>query len=275
MSIVNNICEQVSEFNYLFGVISYDYKKEKRTFYELFDSKSNEFNEKQVLLRYSLIHEEIKELVDAINTKNSIEIVDALCDILYVVAGAKVYFNLTNDNIEAQINPEFINEIKNFKSEINSQKIIVMLENLTDSTDLLNFLTLLKDICEQNKLLEIHTNSITHGVFTKEEIVNLALDYNNCLDKIIIFIFEMSKCLEINIDELFTIVHKSNMSKVCEDMDTALETVNWYKSNETRYKEPNYREIIYNDKKYWVIYDEETKKILKSVKYNQVNFTLV
>lgn len=45
-------------------------------------------------LRVSLLAEEVKELQDAINDNNIVEIADALCDIQYVLAGAILEFGL-------------------------------------------------------------------------------------------------------------------------------------------------------------------------------------
>ncbi|WP_345954775.1 nucleoside triphosphate pyrophosphohydrolase family protein [Mucilaginibacter sp. PAMB04168] len=45
-------------------------------------------------LRVSLLAEEVKELQQAINDQNIVEIADALCDIQYVLAGAILEFGL-------------------------------------------------------------------------------------------------------------------------------------------------------------------------------------
>ncbi|MFD1771107.1 pyrophosphohydrolase domain-containing protein [Sphingobacterium suaedae] len=45
-------------------------------------------------LRVSLIAEELKELQDAIDNKDLVEIADALCDIQYVLSGAVLEFGL-------------------------------------------------------------------------------------------------------------------------------------------------------------------------------------
>ena len=88
--------------------------------------------------------------------------------------------------------------------------------------------------------------------------------YNKTLDEIVIKIFEMCNGFNINIVQLFDIVHNSNMTKVCENETDAEETVAWYKINELRYKEPVYRKIYCNEKDYYVIYDKETNTILHS-----------
>jgi predicted HAD superfamily Cof-like phosphohydrolase len=49
---------------------------------------------KRCELRVELIAEELKELQEAINQKDIIEVADALCDIQYVLAGAILEFGL-------------------------------------------------------------------------------------------------------------------------------------------------------------------------------------
>jgi len=50
--------------------------------------------EKRCQLRVSLIAEELKELEEAIQNKDLVEIADALCDIQYVLSGAVLEFGL-------------------------------------------------------------------------------------------------------------------------------------------------------------------------------------
>lgn len=47
-------------------------------------------------LRIDLITEELKELQEAVNDDNMVEIADALCDLQYVLAGAVLEFGLGN-----------------------------------------------------------------------------------------------------------------------------------------------------------------------------------
>ena len=47
-------------------------------------------------LRVSLLMEEVKELQEAVNDNNLVEIADALCDIQYVLAGAILEFGLAD-----------------------------------------------------------------------------------------------------------------------------------------------------------------------------------
>lgn len=53
-------------------------------------------SEQRCKLRVSLIAEELKELEDAINNQDIVEVADALCDIQYVLSGAILEFGLAD-----------------------------------------------------------------------------------------------------------------------------------------------------------------------------------
>ena len=77
----------------------------------------------------------------------------------------------------------------------------------------------------------------------------------------------------IHADKDFDVIHKSNMTKLCKTEDEAKETVKWYKDNKLSvYDSPNYR--LSNDKIHWVVYNESTGKILKSINYQPVKFNV-
>ena len=59
------------------------------------------------------------------------------------------------------------------------------------------------------------------------------------------------------------------MSKLCKNEKEAIETVEWY-VKEGRYDSPAYR--LSDDGKYYVVYNKNTMKILKSINYTPVNF---
>merc|ERR1712188_295138 len=71
-------------------------------------------------------------------------------------------------------------------------------------------------------------------------------------------------------------IHKSNMTKLCKDEEEAKATVQWYKENYTGpegkypYDTPAYR--LSPDGQYYVVFNESTGKILKSINYSMVKF---
>ena len=194
-----------------------------------------------------------------------------LCDILYVVAGAKVYFNLPNGQINMKIKEDNLDDLQNVNPSILSQFEIanIIIENKDKHVKLLNYIDAIK--------LKINDLKEFTEIITNNNLINLDMvisNYNDCLDQIIFNVFKLSNELTLDIYKLFELVHESNMSKVCIDLDTAIRSVKFYQEVEKRYNMPKFREIIYNNKTYWVIYDDETKKILKSINYKAVNFLI-
>jgi predicted HAD superfamily Cof-like phosphohydrolase len=76
----------------------------------------------------------------------------------------------------------------------------------------------------------------------------------------------------INGDKAFKLVHDSNMSKLCKTEEEAIKTVEFYKLD-GRYDSPAYR--LSPDGKYYVVYNESTSKILKSIYYKPVSFNTI
>lgn len=265
-----HICTQVAEFNYLFGVINYNYPNTNEIDKEKFNSISDKFNLTQIKLRYSLVAEEVKELEQAIKDKNAIEIIDALCDILYVVAGAKVYFNLPIDNFEEKV----MKSIRKMPPQNpiiekdNLEYIITMLDNQR-VLHFINKIKIYNSFLGNLTELFINEKKIIYHPYFLNHLISL---YHESLDKIVKNILRLEDSFMIDLVYQFDIVHKSNMTKVCVLEEDAKETVEWYKINETRYKQPSFRKINFNKKDYYVIYDAETKKILKSIKYIPAKF---
>ena len=59
------------------------------------------------------------------------------------------------------------------------------------------------------------------------------------------------------------------MTKICQTEDLAKETVIWYKTNDNRYDTPIYKETTNG----YIIMNESTGKILKSIKYTPADFS--
>ena len=74
----------------------------------------------------------------------------------------------------------------------------------------------------------------------------------------------------IDANKDFDIIHESNMTKLCKSEEIAKKTVQWYKDNNSVYDSPTYR--LGDDKIHWVVYNESTGKILKSIHYKAVQF---
>ena len=260
---MEKILELSGDFNFLFSVIEEPYDEDNIFKFELFDSNINneKFDIKQYDLRFSLINEEILELCDSFDTNNIIEIIDALCDILYVVGGAKVYFNFDNTYIKNIIND--IDDVNNIDNN-NTTDFDTIGFNYHKSFEIIKYY--IEKINIDRVLLSIITNN--NKIKMDLKYIN---NYNRKLDSIIEIVFEISTLLNINIMDYFKIVHDSNMSKMCSTKYIAELSVEHYKTD-NRYKTPAFKIVNFKYIDYYIIYDIETNKILKNINYTKVKF---
>ena len=119
-----------------------------------------------------------------------------------------------------------------------------MLYSLAQSINIMN--TRLKDSVDRKKFILVKNNLI----------------------KLLYLVNSFGTLVGVDLDDSFDIVHRSNMTKLCVSEDEAKSTVNWYKNNDKRYSSPNYKKNKFG----YVIFNEETGKILKSINYIPANF---
>lgn len=91
----------------------------------------------------------------------------------------------------------------------------------------------------------------------------------DALADILVVVYGAAASFGIDLDKAYDLVHQSNMSKICKTEDEAIQTVEWYKKNESRYDSPNYKKAP--DGINWIVYNESTGKVLKSIKYTKVD----
>ena len=94
----------------------------------------------------------------------------------------------------------------------------------------------------------------------------------DALGDLIVVVQGMACHLGLDLDVIFDQVHKSNMSKICQTEEEAKETVRKYKEEDARYDSPNYKPT--GDGRF-VVYNESTKKILKSHLYKPVDLSWI
>ena len=251
--------DKVVEFNKAF-----DYKV-----YPIYEGNALELFPNDAKYRYSLIHEEgIVELGRAIYLNDRVETMDGIADLLYVLYGACYTYDLNPDTM--------INSIyDNYNEFYNKTKLDV----LNDSLD-------------YNDYYRILSNNIEHIRVCLLDEKNIIKLYS-VLIKTIINTFKLGFSLRININNIFDIVHNSNMSKLCRDEDEALDTVSFYKikyemhinhyhefcekfgvnSDEAKsiycpYDSPYY----YKSNNYYLVKNKSTGKALKSINYTPARF---
>jgi predicted HAD superfamily Cof-like phosphohydrolase len=105
----------------------------------------------------------------------------------------------------------------------------------------------------------------------KESIVNK--DFKESIDALcdILYVtYGAFTAFGVDADKAFDIVQKSNMSKLCRTKEEAIETVKTYESD-TRYDSPDFR--LSDNGKDYVVFNRNTKKILKSIAYTPADFS--
>lgn len=222
-------------------------------------------NVKDAQYRYDLIHEEgIVELGRAIKLHDITETQDAMGDLLYVLYGACYTYDLNPDLIFNSIYGGFnnfytiISNMSNFKENVNYYEIVV--EGIGK---------IKKCLLETKNIIELYS----------------------ILMKVIIDTYKLSVFLLCDINNVFNIIHKSNMSKLCQSEDEAINTVmsyeKKYKKHVELYEEychiygtdsleatsvysPYDSPYYYKSGNYWLVKNKSTGKALKSINYTPV-----
>lgn len=241
--------KKVCQFNTVFGVPHFDEKQES-------------IDPKLFKLRVDLCREELQELKDAFEQNNLIEVIDALADEAYVIYGLASSFgiNLDSEFYKYMISPRFNKNIKITQS--NFDKVKLWFEDQGDvfggkpNIDNIEF------------GFRPHLDQMFATLKNLEKIDNWDTYVGN-LCCLLFKVYNMAFMCGVELDEAFSIVHESNMSKVCTSEEEAKKTVEHYKLNDPRYDSPNYRK----SENYWVIFNESTGKILKSINYNPADFS--
>jgi hypothetical protein len=105
--------------------------------------------------------------------------------------------------------------------------------------------------------------------------LNSAMSVNQAIaivKDIIHHIYKYQYNMGYNSDYIFDVIHKSNMTKLCDTEDDAVQTVNMYKEkHDDRFDSPFYYKL---DNGKYVIKNKSTGKCLKSFKYEKVKFDL-
>jgi len=237
--------ELVGEFHDTFG-----HPQRTEPFVTMFKSDDGM---KLINFRCSLMEEELKEFETAYKNKDLVEMADALCDLSYVTNGAGHCIGLNLDQTMKQKNinidtPSGLKPITTFTEE---------------TTDNINFCVLLLDVlikqfkCSACVMTVQYDNEVPSDKFNK---------LGETLAEIQEIVYYLGHSLGFDMDKMFREVHRSNMTKVCSNMDDANESVKIYEK-EGRYKKPS----IKTKGKYYVVYDAETSKILKNYKWENPN----
>lgn len=221
-----------------------------REFHKLFGHPVNDIiqtnifaeNPDQVNFRLKLIREEIDEYEKACEIdKNFTEAIDALADTLYVIFGTCLSFGIKYDELFHHEPSRTITH-KDLSTYLDENKTMIEVHHIR----LDSLMQILKHNCDEGNM---------DGVI-------------NDLNVLVTTVYDFSADLGVDIVGAFNDVHRSNMTKSCSTEEDAIASVKVYKTTQTRYEYPAYRQTSCG--KYWVIYNDHPtdSKILK----NQVSY---
>ena len=115
-------------------------------------------------------------------------------------------------------------------------------------------------------LIDEEFNELKDAILKRDRV-----EIADALSDILYVVYGAGLALGYNLDETFDLVHKSNMTKACKTEQEAIDTVEFIKM-QGKYN-PTYKQST--DGNYWIVYDYDTGKILKSIYYTPVDLTFV
>jgi predicted HAD superfamily Cof-like phosphohydrolase len=235
-SIILTDYQKVCEFNKSFDFPQYD----------------NLENQSTLKLRLDLIDEEIQELQVAYESNDSIEEQDACADILYVAYGMAYTYKVDSDKY-------LDNFTDNFTSSDKTKTIFQNLKEAYNKSESIQ--QILKKIQDTFIMLKL-------ACLNQEE---KKYDWAHLLHKLIIQVYNFQIQRNYDSDRVFTIVHDSNMSKLCKSEEEAKLTVEKYYSDYKAGKSPYDTPFYYPlDNGMYVVKNKSTGKALKSINYVKV-----
>jgi predicted HAD superfamily Cof-like phosphohydrolase len=277
--------DKVLEFNRLFEVP------------QVLSTNTKEENLKVIKNGFALITEEFEELKDAIAQKDSVEVKDALCDLVYVIYGLLYRINMTSNaklneiavnfafDSDRMYNP-YHNLYKIIKANVfmDKYKYIKTYDNINIKNGIRReyvndtFSNLVLDIFD----MYINMNVIQHMEYLVLNIDKRINTFNKisykytehmltyALIDLLLYVYQVGE-LSFDFDSNFDIVHRSNMSKICSSEIEAKATVSSYilkyEAGEVPYDSPYYERIA-EDK--WMVRNRSTQKVLKNINYKPV-----
>jgi predicted HAD superfamily Cof-like phosphohydrolase len=260
-------------------------------------------NKKLTDLRVALIMEEVGELLDAAKQKDHKEIIDALSDILYVVYGAGASFGIDlNQSLIDRLVRKKMCDPNNIEGKTNFEIVCERInEQWTDDgvviQSTIDYDAMNNDEIAKAMMFPIYkwTQQLERRVFDKD-----FEGVQSSLTKILAMVYAVGARFRVDLDKSYDIVHSSNMTKFCLTEDLAQRTVESYEQKYQQLKEEhNYPDTgieediqkwqddlktrninVYDsasyrkssDGKYFVVFNDSTKKILKSIEYTPADF---
>ena len=190
-----------------------------------------------------------------------------------------VFNSVENKNKNNKNNNEKCNTQHKELNISNFDKIQILLECCPDTLTNIN--------CYNKHFIQDNLQIIQKNIsFNYKKLETYCLEKNNDVDikkfniitsyinNILIYVYSYTYILEYNSDIDFTIVHNSNMSKLCDSQldaeNTVIDYINRFKLGDSPYNSPYYYELPELNK--WIVKNKSTGKALKNIKYHKVVF---
>ena len=150
--------------------------------------------------------------------------------------------------------------------DFNTQFGVLASSKLTPNPDIIEKDPQLVEFCL--KLIREEMKELEQAVKDKNYVETV-----DALADILYVVYGASCRIGIDMDKVFALVHENNMSKLCNSEQEAHETVKYYMDNKEKfgYDTPTYRKAP--DNVHWVVYNQTTKKVLKSINWKPVDLT--
>ena len=229
-----------------------------------------------IKLRLNLINEEINELKAAIVENNLVDVIDALGDILYVVYGTGHALGI---NLDTAFQNYIIN-IAMFEDEVAYEDERLDTIGNKSNFELVKLIIKSNETPPANSIGEIFAvlKSSIHMITDDFNILQQACEEENMdlvsrfLNNLLNSLYETGYYCNIDLDKAFSLVHCSNMTKLCKNEDEAKETIEQYKTL-SGFETTDVRYRLSPDGINFTIYNATTGKILKSKYFKLPDFT--
>lgn len=132
-----------------------------------------------------------------------------------------------------------------------------------------------KDIFETNpKLVNFRVDLVREEFGELEQAAKNGdmKEFVDALGDILYVVYGAGHVLGVNMDKAFRIVHESNMSKLCKNETEADESIEHYKTLEG-FENVRVGKRLSSCGNYYVVFNEDTGKILKSKYFNLPDFS--
>lgn len=232
--------QMVHHFHNVFG-----YKNNTEIQYDIL------MDEKLIKFRIAMLTEEFNEFIVALKNNDFKECIDAICDLMYFTYGT---FDIIGFNFDKAIQLGKNYKYLDYCFKTKNEKIFTEPKYKFDLDFHLSYI--LQNI--EKLVFYLENKNIEYFVWHLNKIER------TCQTLGTLFGVDINKC--------FSDVHNSNMTKVCLSEDEAKLTVEHYNKLYSEEKS-TYKNIAYKQNyEYWIVYDSDTGKILKSINFKLPKF---